>query len=114
MRALRAAMLASFLALSAAPAHALVCFVVIDRDDTVIYRATLPPVDMSAEGDAMREALRARRQHLMFVEFDRCPEVSYRFGEAGSRSLSIDSAIDGMPPAGRGNGPGAAGAPVPR
>lgn len=84
-----------------AGAHGFTCYQLFDRSDNVIYRSTLPPVDMSSEGDQAREALRARGQYLLFVDAEKCPDVEFRFGEAGNRDLSIESLIDGLTPMSR-------------
>ena len=44
----------------AGPAMAVTCYEIIDRTDTVVFRDSRPPVDMSAAGTAAREAMRAR------------------------------------------------------
>ncbi len=79
-------------------AGAVVCYTLYDRADNVIYRDTLPPVDMSVEGDAQRDALRRQGDYLLFVDTDSCPPVEFKFGEAGSRTLSVDNIIGGLRP----------------
>ncbi len=96
--ALVTALVTAAIAAYSAGAHAFTCYQLFDRSDNVIYRSTLPPVDMSSDGDQVREALRSRGEYLMFVDFDRCPEVEFRFGEAGNRDLSIESVIEGITP----------------
>jgi hypothetical protein len=82
----------------ASPVHALICYTLLDRTDTVIYRGPVPPIDMSSDGNAQRDALRASGQFLMFVDSESCPPVEYRFGEAGTRNLSVDNIIGGIQP----------------
>lgn len=79
-------------------ASALTCYTLYDRTDAVVYRGTFPPIDMSAEGDAQRDAMRATGQFLVFGDAETCPPVEYRFGEAGSKTLSIDNIIGGIRP----------------
>ena len=92
------AFITALIAAYSAGAQAFTCYQLFDRSDNVIYRSTLPPVDMSMDGDQAREALRARGDYLMFVDFDKCPEVEFRFGEAGNRDLSIESVVEGITP----------------
>lgn len=79
-------------------ASALTCYTLYDRTDAVVYRGTFPPIDMSPEGDAQRDAMRAAGQFLVFGDADTCPPVEYRFGDAGSKTLSIDNIIGGIRP----------------
>ena len=80
-------------------AHAAPCYTLFDRYDNVIYRSTLPPVDMSRAGAAARDGLRARGEYLMFADMQSCPPVVFRFGEAGNKNLSIDQVVGGFTPA---------------
>ncbi len=64
----------------------------------MLYRATFPPIDMSPDGDAQRDAMRAAGQFLIFGDTENCPPVEYRFGEAGTRTLSVDNVIGGLRP----------------
>lgn len=90
------ATLATAALLAAGSAQALTCFILFDRTDAIAYRGTFPPVDMSPEGDAQRDTLRAMGQFLMFIEAEICQPVEYRFGDAGDKYLSIDNIIGGI------------------
>src|SRR3954447_25359801 len=90
--------LATVLLTLAGAAMASTCYVVYDRSGNVVFRDTRPPVDMSDDGAAARERMRARGEFLMFMESDRCPAVQYVFGSAGSRNLTLDRAIGGLAP----------------
>ena len=89
---------AAALVLSAGAANALTCYVVFDRFDNVVYRNTVPPIDLSDQGEPARAALRDRGEYLMVSDGDRCAPVSFVFGSAGSKTLSIDESIGGFPP----------------
>ena len=106
------AMILAITCTCSAGAYAFTCYQLFDRSDSVVYRGTLPPVDMSSDGDPLREALRARGQYLMFVEFEKCPDIEFRFGEPGSRDLSIENLIGGLTPMSRAT-EGAPAAPTP-
>ena len=88
----------AMLAGASTAASALTCYTLYDKNDAVVYRGTFPPVDMSSEGDAQRDAMRAAGQFLTFGDQDTCPPVEYRFGDAGSKTLSIDNIIGGIRP----------------
>src|ERR1700682_4990941 len=97
------------LALSAGAADAVTCYVLFDRFENVVYRNTVSPIDLSDQGAAARAALRQRGEYLMVMDSDRCPPVTFVFGTAGSKTLSIDETVGGFPaenpPAGRASSP---------
>ena len=74
----------------AAPAHAVTCYVVMDRSDNVIYRDVVPPVDLSDAGRGAREAMRLRGEFFLFHEAENCPRVEFFTGNAGTVSLVLD------------------------
>jgi hypothetical protein len=84
-------------ALFAAPAAALTCYTVLDRNDNVIYRDTYPPVDLSDQGVAERQRMRDRREHLLAMEADHCPGIEFFLGNAGTSTLNVDQVVSGMP-----------------
>lgn len=90
--------IAAAAALAAGSAQALTCYTLYDHNDAVVYRGTFPPIDMSPDGDAQREAMRAAGQFLVFGDAETCPPVEYRFGEAGTKNLSVDNVIGGLQP----------------
>jgi hypothetical protein len=81
---------------AASPAHALMCYVIYDRDANVIYQSTYPPLDMSNAGYEQREALRARGQHLTFGDVPNCPTVVFLTGSGGTSELRVDDVVAGM------------------
>jgi hypothetical protein len=85
-------------------ASALTCYIVLDRNDNVVYRDTYPPLDLSDQGTAQREQMRRRGEHLIAMESDRCPALQFFLGNAGSTNLNVDQTVGGMPV------PGASGA----
>src|SRR5438270_92270 len=95
---LASVLLLTLLALAPAAASALTCYTLFDRNDSVLYRGTFPPIDMSPDGDAQRDAMRSQGQFLVFADAENCYPVEYRFGEAGSKTLSIENIIGGIRP----------------
>lgn len=82
--------------IAASPAHALICYVIYDRNESVIYQSTYPPLDMSSAGYAQREALRARGEHLTFGDIAQCPTVVFLTGAGGNSELRVEDVVAGM------------------
>src|SRR5450755_1566234 len=97
--------IAAALAVSVGTAEAATCYVLFDRYDNVVYRNTVSPIDLSDQGAAARAAIRQRGEYLMVMESDRCSPVTFVFGAAGSKTLSIDDVVGGFhaesPPVGQ-------------
>jgi hypothetical protein len=83
-------------ALAAGAAAAGTCYMVLDRSDNVVYRGPLPPIDLSERGQADRDAMRRRGEHLIAMESDRCPGVEFFTGTAGSATLTVDQIVGGI------------------
>lgn len=82
------------------PAHAIICYLVYDRAENVIYQNTYPPVDMSSAGAAARDAMRARGEHMTFGDSIDCPTVVFLTGVGGTSDLRVDEVVGGMPTGG--------------
>lgn len=82
---------------AASPAQAVICYVVYDRNENVIYQDSYPPVDMSNAGAAQRDALRARGEHLTFGDINACPRVVFLTGSGGTTDLRVDEVVTGLP-----------------
>jgi len=93
----------TMLALSAAaatfavPASAVVCYTVLEADNSVIYRGYEPPVDLSAAGAAEREAMRRRGQFFMISSVDDCLLVAPSRWTTGG-AASVDEIVSDMRP----------------
>ncbi len=81
---------------AATPAHAVICYVIYDRSENIIYQSTYPPMDMSNAGYPERDALRARGEHLTFGDVDKCPTVVFLTGAGGTSDLRVDEVVAGM------------------
>jgi hypothetical protein len=101
-------MIAAALALSACAADAATCYVLFDRYDNVVYRNTVSPIDLSDQGAAARAALRQRGEYLLVMDSDRCAPVTFVFGAAGSKTLSLDETVGGFPAENPSTGPASA------
>ncbi len=95
--ALPVLLLAGLAAAYAGAAAAVNCYEIIDRNDNVVYRGTLPPIDLSDQGKPEREALRQRGQQLIAMDVDRCIGIEYFTGAAGSTNLTVDQIVGGIP-----------------
>jgi hypothetical protein len=91
------------------PAEAMVCNIVFDRNDQVIYRDVTPPLDLSDGGSRARAAMRQRGEYLMVIDTDRCAQVVPRTDN--SSAASVEDIVGGMRPyMGRGGQPTSGGA----
>jgi hypothetical protein len=91
---LSAAIVAAFSC--SATAYALTCHIVLDRTDTVVYRDTVPPLDLSERGRAARAAMRQRGEFLLVMESDRCTRFVAPTGAAGAGGASVDEIVAGL------------------
>lgn len=66
-------------------ASGMTCYLVLDRNDNVIYQDIFPPLDLSDAGDAERKAMRARNEHMIAMETDRCPRLELVAGQGAGR-----------------------------
>jgi hypothetical protein len=87
------ACLAMSAGLAAPVAQAVTCYIVMDRNDNVVYRDVVPPVDLSDAGRPAREAMRMRGEFLLFHESELCPRVEFMTGAAGTVTLSLDQTL---------------------
>ena len=74
-------------------AHAVNCFIVMDRNENVIYRDVLPPVDLSDAGKPAREAMRQRGEYFLFHDAETCPRMEFFTGGAGNVALALDQTL---------------------
>ena len=79
------------LTVAAGVATASTCYVILDAKETVVYRASTPPVDMSDRGAAARDALRQNGNYLLFMETQRCVPIGFDSGEVVSRQSNTGS-----------------------
>jgi hypothetical protein len=87
------------------PAEALICNILFDRNDQVIYRDVTPPFDLSDAGSRARAAMRQRGEYLMVIDTDRCAQVAPSTDKSGA--ASVDDIVAGMRPyMGRSGGQG--------
>jgi hypothetical protein len=99
MKTWQAAALATLAALAGAqPASAITCYLIFDRTDTVVYRDSAPPFDLTETESPQRAALRQRGQHLLIAEFDNCRSVGYVTTASGG-TVSVDEIVMQLKPA---------------
>jgi hypothetical protein len=86
---------AAVLALAASGANAVTCDIVVDRNGTVVYQDTKPPVDMSERGAAARERMRQRGEQMMVIDVDQCPQLVFL---TVSGAASVEEIVASMRP----------------
>ena len=79
-----------------ATAYSLTCHIVFDRADTVVYRDTVPPVDLSERGRAARAAMRQRGEFLLMMEADQCSRFVTTTGAAGAGGATVEEIVAGL------------------
>jgi hypothetical protein len=84
---------------AATSAIAAPCYVIVDRDDVVVYRDTKPPFDLSEAKSAERAALRQRSLHLIVAEFENCYAVGHISPTTGGTTSSVDDIVMQLKPA---------------
>jgi len=84
---------------SAQSASAITCYLILDRNDAVVYRDSTPPFDLSETQSPQRTALRQRGHHLMIAEFDNCYSVGYVTTTSGGGTVSVDEIVMQLRPA---------------
>ncbi len=75
------------------------CYVIVDRNDVVVYRDTQAPFDLSATKSPERAALRQRGLHLIVAEFENCYAVGYISPTTGATTASVDDIVMQLRPA---------------
>ena len=104
-------MIAALAAAAAVPgvANAIVCYTLLDKGDNVLYQDSVPPVDMSDGGAALRRGMRQRNEYLMIYEVDQCPPVVAVAGSTGYRPSTVEEIVGGMRTFATGRGSSGAG-----
>jgi len=75
-------------------ASAVTCYLVLDRNDNVVYQDIYPPVDLSDEGAAERKAMRARNEHMIAMETDRCAPLEFVGGAGTGPRINLENMGD--------------------
>lgn len=84
---------------AAGSATATNCYVVLDRNDVVIFRDVVPPWDISDMKALDPAAMRARGEHLMIADFDKCEPAGYISATTGGTTASVDDIVTQLKPA---------------
>ena len=87
------------LAATALPAFAAECYVIVDRANQVVYQGLTSPIDLSADGKAARDAMRARGEQLIAMDTDHCPPIDRARITGNGKPASVDEIVAGMRPA---------------
>jgi hypothetical protein len=84
---------------TALPALAAECYLIIDRSNEVVYQGLTSPVDLSVDGKAARDALRARGEQLVAMDTDHCPPIDRARITGNGKPASVEEIVAGMRPA---------------
>lgn len=99
MRVAHSAALALLALVAAAPAAAYECYVIVDRNNEVVYQDVTPPIDLSSEGAGSRDSIRARGQQLVTLDTQSCPAIDRGHLTGKGGPASVEEIVAGMRPA---------------
>ena len=103
MHASKLALAAGLAALAAAGAAvAAPCYIVVDRNDTVVYRDVTPPFDLTdprKPASPERAEMRRRGLHLIVADFEKCNAVGYISPTTGATTATVDEIVMRLPSA---------------
>jgi len=85
-------------AIWAGTAAAAPCYVIFDRNETVIFRDSVAPFDLSDPKSPERAALRQHGQHLLIAEFEHCNGVGYISAATGGSTATVDDIVSQLKP----------------
>jgi hypothetical protein len=80
-------------------AGASTCYVVLDRTDAVIYRDVVPPYDLSDPKSPEHAAMRARGEHMLIAEFDKCEPAGFISRTTGGGTATVEDIVTQLKPA---------------
>jgi hypothetical protein len=83
----------------AVPAVAAECYVIVDRNNEVVYQGLTSPVDLSDAGKAARDAMRTRAEQLIAMNTDNCPPIDKARITGNGKPASVEEIVAGMRPA---------------
>ena len=76
------------------------CYVVLDRNDAVIYRDYKPPFDLSDPSSRERDMMRRQGQHLLVADFvEDCNPVGFISPTTGANTASVEEIVNEVRPA---------------
>ncbi len=85
-------------AIWAGTAAAAPCYVIYDRNDTVIFRDSVPPFDLSDPKSPERAALRQRGQLLLIAEVEHCNGVGFISATTGGSTATVEDIVSQLRP----------------
>jgi hypothetical protein len=90
------AIAAAVIAIASAPVAAFNCYLLVDRNNEVIYQDALSPVDLSDDGTAAREAMRGRGEQLVVMETENCPAIDRGRVTSKGGPATVEEIVAGM------------------
>lgn len=83
-------------ALTTPDASAVTCYLLFDRNDNVVYQDIYPPYDLSDAGANERNASRARNEHMIAMETDKCARLELVAGPGVGLRINLDEMGDAL------------------
>jgi len=83
-------------AMAAGPVAASNCYVIVDRANEITYQGLTPPVDLSDDGVAARNAMRIQGQQLIAMDTESCPAIDRGRAGGSSAPASVEEIVAGM------------------
>jgi hypothetical protein len=77
-------------------ASAVTCYLLIDANDNVVYQDIYPPYDLSDSGAEERKASRARNEHMIAMETDRCQRLELIAGPGVGLRINLEEMSDAL------------------
>jgi len=84
------------LLIASTPAAAFNCYLIVDKVNEVAYQGGFSPVDLSDDGIAARNAMRARGEQLVVMETDNCPSIDRGRTTSARGPATVEEIVAGM------------------
>jgi len=87
---------AAALLMASTPAAAFNCYLIVDKGNEVTFQGAFAPVDLSDDGIAERNAMRARGEQLVVMDTDNCPAIDRGRTTSARGPATVEEIVAGM------------------
>ena len=87
---------AAALLMASTPAAAFNCYLIVDKGNEVTFQGPFAPVDLSDDGIAERNAMRARGEQLVVMDTDNCPAIDRGRTTSARGPATVEEIVAGM------------------